>query len=171
MIKQLSINGRMLIAASIILAAFLGITGITLDRSYTSSAEEALKERLRVNSAVLIASADIDERSGKLNLVHALPEVRFFSANSGLYAKILSNSGQVLWASPSLGEMSLPVTGGLRRGENVYEQLMSSTDTPVMSYRLGVTWGDNIPLNEGYTFVVAESMVRYRQQLGGFRQN
>lgn len=161
----------MLIAASVILAAFLGTTGIILERSFSSSAEEALKERLQAHSVVLIASSDIDVRTGQLNLLHALPEVRFFAENSGLYAKILSNSGQVLWKSPSLGDMPLPVEAGMERGKSRYQKLTSSDGFPVMSYRLGVTWGDDVPVNEGYTFIVAESMVRYEQQLLAFRQS
>ncbi len=168
----LSINGRMLVAASIILAAFLGTTGVILERSYIASAEEAFKERLKIHLTTLIASADIKEGGTTLQLVYALPEARFFTPRSGLYAKILNNDGQVLWASPSLAGVTLPIHAGLARGETVYEKLFASDGTPVMSFSLGLTWGEDDPSpKEAYTFVVAESLSRYQQQQAEFLHN
>ena len=44
---MLSLNERLLLAASIALAAFLGLTGFTLDQAYRASSEMALRERLQ----------------------------------------------------------------------------------------------------------------------------
>lgn len=167
---MISINSRMLIAAGIVLVSFLGITGMTLERSFIASAEEALKERLRVHLTALIASADIRE-DGTLQLVYALPETRFFTEGSGLYAKILSNNGKILWASPSLGEMTIPIYAGLVRGESIYERLRTSDGSPVLAYSLGVAWGDNEKFKGGYTFVAAESLERFNQQVIEFNKN
>ncbi len=167
---MISINSRMLITAGIVLVGFLGITGVTLERSFTASAEEALKERLRVHLTAVIASSDIRE-DGTLQLVYALPETRFFTEGSGLYAKILGNNGKILWVSPSLGSLTIPVYAGLGRGESLYEDIKTSDGTPVLTYSLGVTWGENEKIKGGYTFVVAESMDRLNQQVFQFRQN
>lgn len=167
---MISINSRMLIAAGIVLVGFLGITGMTLQRSFIASAEEALKERLRVHLTALIASSDIRD-DGTLQLVYPLPETRFFTEGSGLYAKILDNSGRILWASPSLGSMTIPVYAGLARGESIYERLKTSDGTPVLAYSLGVAWADNEKFKAGYTFVVAESVIRFNQQVADFNQN
>ncbi len=167
---MISINSRMLIVAGIVLVGFLGITGMTLERSFVASAEDALKERLRVHLTAVIASADIRE-DGSLQLVYALPESRFFIEGSGLYAKILGNNGNILWVSPSLGKLTIPVYAGLGRGESLYEDLKTSEGTPVLAYSLGVTWGDSDKIKGGYTFVVAESQDRLNQQVLQFRQN
>lgn len=165
----LSIKGRMLVAASVILAAFLGTTGVVLERSYVASAEEGFRERLRIHLTTLIASADINDEGNALQLVYALPEARFFTPGSGLYAKILNNDGQVLWSSPSLTGVTLPIHAGLSRGESLYEKLIASDGTPVMSFSLGVTWGGEVASpKDAYTFVVAESQDRYQQQLSAF---
>jgi two-component system sensor histidine kinase PhoQ len=166
----ISINTRMLITAGIVLVGFLGITGMTLERSFIASAEEALKERLRANLTAVIASSDIRE-DGALELAYALPETRFFNEGSGLYAKILGNNGKVLWASPSLGEMTIPVYSGLVRGESLYERLKTSDGTPVLAYSLGVAWEDDEKFKAGYTFVVAESLDRFNQQVVEFSRN
>jgi len=167
---MISINTRMLITAGIVLVGFLGITGVTLERSFINSAEEALKERLRANLTAVIASSDIRE-DGTLQLAYALPETRFFTEGSGLYAKILSNDGKVLWASPSLGKMTIPVYAALVRGESLYERVKTTDGTPVLAYSLGVAWEDNEKFKAGYTFVVAESLDRFSQQVTEFSQN
>ena len=167
---MISINTRMLITAGIVLAGFLGVTGMTLERSFIASAEEALKERLRVHLTAVIASSDIRE-DGTLQLAYALPETRFFNEGSGLYAKILGNNGKLLWASPSLGELTLPVYAGLARGQSLYEHLKTSDGAPVLAYSLGVAWEDNQKLKGGYTFVVAESLEHLNQQVSEFRHN
>lgn len=167
---NLSINSRMLIAASIILFSFLGVTGVTLEGSFRASAEESFKERLRVHLNALIASADLQE-DGSMRLIYALPETRFFTEHSGLYAKILGNDGEIVWSSPSMEGMALPISGRLRRGEERYRQLVTSTGEPVLVYMLGLTWGEQEKFKEGYTFAVAESLERFNQQLHEFRKS
>ena len=166
----LSINSRMLIAASIILFGFLGLTGLTLERSFYANSEESFKERLPVHLNALIASAERDE-SGGIQLVYALPEPRFFTEHSGLYAKIIANNGLVVWSSPSMKGMTIPVSQGLERGVTRYQKLTTSTAEPVLVYSLGMTWGDQQQFKDGYTFVVAESLERFNQQQRAFRQS
>lgn len=166
----LSINGRMLITAGIVLIGFLGITGVILEKSFRFSTEESFKERLQVHASALIASAE-QEKDGSIVLAYALPESRFFTVGSGLYAKILSNSGAVQWSSPSMEGINIVSPGGLRRAEDRYEYLVTSEGEPVLSYNIGVTWGEYEKFKEGYTFVVAESLYRYNNQLHQFRNN
>lgn len=167
---MISINTRMLIVAGIVLVGFLGITGMTLERSFVASAEDALEERLRIHLTAVIASSDIRE-DGTLQLTYALPETRFFTEGSGLYAKILGNNGNIIWTSPSLGAITIPVSPRLGRGESLYEHLRASDGAPVLAYSLGVTWGDNEKFKGGYTFIVAESLDRLNQQVSQFRHN
>jgi len=166
----LSINNRMLIAASIVLFGFLGLTGLTLERSFYANSEESFKERLPVQLNALIASAEIDEAGG-IRLVYALPEARFFTEQSGLYAKIIANNGSVVWSSPSMKGMTIPVFKGLERGVSRYQYLTTSIAEPVLVYSLGMTWGDEQQFKEGYTFVVAESLERFNQQQLEFQQS
>jgi two-component system sensor histidine kinase PhoQ len=169
---KLSINSRMLIAASIILSGFLGVTGVILEGSFRASTEESFKERLQVHLNALIASADLQD-DGTMRLIYALPEPRFFAEGSGLYAKILGNDGEIVWSSPSMQDMIIPIRAGLKRGERRYQYLATSAGEPVLAYMLGLTWGEqeNENTKEGYTFAVAESLARFNQQLHEFRKN
>ncbi len=167
---RLSINSRMLIAASIILFSFLGVTGVTLEGSFRVSTEASFKERLQVHLNALIAAAE-QESDGSFRLLHALPEPRFFTERSGLYAKIIGNEGTVVWSSVSMNDITIPIQPGLGRGEGRYQYLLASSGEPVLTYSLGLTWGENEKFKEGYTFAVAESVVRFNQQFNEFRQN
>lgn len=167
---NLSINSRMLIAASIILFSFLGVTGLTLEGSFHASTEESFKERLQVHLNTLIASAELEE-DGSMRLIYALPETRFFTERSGLYAKIIGNDGKVAWSSLSMNGITIPIQSGLGRGEGRYQYLNTSEGEPVLVYSLGLTWGEHEKLQEGYTFAVAESLARFNQQQLEFRQN
>src|SRR3546814_20710666 len=46
-LSRLSLQGRQLLAASLGLIAFLGLTGYALDRAFTETAESALRDRLK----------------------------------------------------------------------------------------------------------------------------
>ena len=165
-----AINTRMLIAAGFILAGFLSITGITLERTYRISAEDALKERMMIHLSVLIASLDQDDK-GNIHMTYALPEPRFFTPGSGLYAKIIKNSGEIPWSSPSMLGMEIPLHDGYSRGHQEFEHIASSTGDPLLSLSIGLTWGENDNENEGYTFVVIEDLRKINQQVNHFRRN
>jgi len=165
-----SINTRMLIAAGLILAGFLSITGITLERTYRVSAEDALKERMMIHLSVLIASLDQDEQ-GNIHMVYALPEPRFFTPGSGLYAKIIKNNGEIPWSSPSMLGMEISSHESFSRGDQNFEHIFSASGEPLLSLSIGLTWGEHDAKNEGYTFVVIEDLGRINQQVKHFRHN
>ena len=167
---RLSINSRMLIAASIILFSFLGVTGVTLENSFRVSTEQSLKERLQVHLNALIAAAE-QEEDGSIRLLYALPETRFFTERSGLYAKVIGNNGNVIWSSLSMQGITIPIQGGLERGEVRYQHLTASSGEPLLVFSLGLTWGEQQKFKEGYTFAVAENLERFNRQLSEFRQN
>ncbi len=167
---MLSINARMLVAASIVLAAFLGVTGVMLERSFRDSAEAAMRERLRLQLHTLVASMEQDEQRG-LVLAYPLYEGRLFAPGSGLYAQIVRNDAGVIWRSPSMDEIDIPPIPGLARGEEHYRYLTTSEGVAVLSYGIGLTWGDDDRDGEGYTFMIAETLERLRDQIDTFRQN
>lgn len=70
-----SIHSRLLIASSLVLTGFLGITGFALDRAFHDSALTATQENLQSRIYALLAAADTDEQ-GRLLLPKHLPERR-----------------------------------------------------------------------------------------------
>jgi two-component system sensor histidine kinase PhoQ len=84
-----SIHSRLLLAASLVLAGFLGATGLALDKAFRVSAEAAMQERLQSYIYALLAAADEDS-DGRMIPPQELPEPRFSKPDSGLYAVITS---------------------------------------------------------------------------------
>jgi len=165
-----SINTRMLVAAGFILAGFLSITGIALERTYRITAEDALKERMMIHLSVLIASLDEDDQ-GHIHMIYELPEPRFFMPGSGLYAKIIKNNGEIPWSSPSMIGIEVSSHDGYSRGDQKFEHIISASGDPLLSLSIGLTWGEHDTTNQGYTFVVIEDLKRINQQIKDFRHN
>lgn len=167
--STLSINSRMLIAASIILCSFFGLTGVALDKAFLASSEQAVQDRLEVHLHALIAAAEVlDDDS--IEMSFPLPEPRFFTERSGLYAKIFANDGQVEWRSISMDKITIPFSKLLARGEVVFQYMKTSDGEPLLVYALGMAWADDEVFHEGYTFIVAENLEEFNHQLAAFRQ-
>jgi two-component system, OmpR family, sensor histidine kinase PhoQ len=166
---MLSLNTRLLIAASIALAAFLGITGFVLDGAYRNSAENALKDRLKGYVNALIAASEPDDK-GTVHLTHAIPELRFFTEGSGLYAKISSNKNGDNWVSPSMTGLKIDFTHELERASRHFEYITASDGSVLYAFNIGVTWDDRENAREGYTFSVAEDLKGFNADINGFRK-
>lgn len=166
---MLSLRARLLFAASLVLALFFGITGLTLDRAYSTSAEHALEDRLRAHVNALVAASEQGD-DGVTRLTNALPEARFFIPGSDLYAFFMSNDGQQMWRSPSLGPLSISFPSGLRRGETAFRSIAASNGDLVQVYSLGVTWDEAAGPHGGYTFSVAENLREHGNRIAAFRR-
>src|SRR5210317_1295598 len=97
---MLSLNARVLIAATAILVAFFGLAGVTLDKAYSSSSETELIKRLEVQVYALIALAAIDEE-GNVYIPDMVPETSFLIFSPGTYARITDPDGRIIWSSPT----------------------------------------------------------------------
>ena len=165
---MLSLNARQLLAASLALAAFLGLTGVSLDQAFRASSEAALRERLQAELYTLLAATDID-RKGKIQLAEELPEARFSQPGSGLYAEVVSNNQKQRWSSPSLLGQGITFDARLKEGERRFTQLGSGA-TLVYAMSFGVNWETAARGAENYTFTVAESADSFNAGVQRFRQ-
>jgi len=164
---MLSLTSRLLIASSIILASFLGITGFSLDTSFKHSTEDALKERLKAYTVDLIATAALNE-NGTINLSQTLPETRFMSPGSGLYAQVTSNNGRHAWRSPSMAELKIDLIRKLKPSTHLFQRLIGPHGNEYYAFAISVTLSEDP--QQAYTFSVAEDMRKMRAEIGAFRQ-
>ena len=164
-----SVNARLLAAASIVLAAFFGVTGLVLTQAYDDSVKSALHDRLRNSAQMLIAATEIGG-NGRVFLAHAVQESRFFTQGSGLYASIVRNDGVVAWVSPSLTGVSVKLPVGLARGVRRFSTLQTSDGAVLAAYSIGVVWDEAAPARETYTLNVAEDEAAVDSQLTRFRR-
>ena len=104
-----SLRARLMLFTTLLLALLMLGIGVWLYQSFYYAQVSGLQERLRLHGYSLLALADY--RSGKLWVPDYLPEERFNTAGSGLYAKILDANDTVVWRS--LSARNLPPVSGL----------------------------------------------------------
>jgi two-component system sensor histidine kinase PhoQ len=166
---KLSFTSRLLLAGSIVLTAFLGLTGLTLDRAFNDYAEHSLQERLQAQTVGLVAAAALDD-DGILHMPTALPEARYDTVDSGLYAQITSNDGLQRWLSPSMEHLDIPLPRNIAPGARRFQRL-SYAGGELYTFSLGITFDLSEAIHEGYTFTVAENTAAFNEQIAAFRHS
>ena len=162
-----SLHGRLLLAATLVLAAFIGATGLALDKAFRVSAEASMQDRLQSYIYALLAAAGEDQR-GRMIAPRKLPEPRFSKPDSGLYAAIADADGRALWHSDSLAGRSVGIVQPQSPGERVFERL-AQAGTDLYGISFGVAWEDYAQGQERYTFAVAEDASAFEEQIDRFR--
>lgn len=165
----MSLNTRIILAASLLLAIFLALTGIALDQAFRESARAAREERLQGQLYMLIAEAEVDE-AGRLAMPPQLQEPRFGQPFSGLYATIIDGKGKIRWRSPSALNVELPAETSLAAGKSAFSRLPGSAKTDYFVYRMGVSWSEG-KRKYAFTFSVAEDLTAFHAQLARYRRS
>lgn len=103
-----SLQARALLIGSVVLAAFLGATGVVLDKAFRDSAEAAMRDGLQGYAETLQASIENDHLEGLKTLPQTLGD-RLAQPNSGLYATLIRQpSYKQEWISESAKGMNIP---------------------------------------------------------------
>lgn len=166
----LSLNTRLLLASSVVLAAFLGITGLVLDGAFRASADTALRDRLQGYVYALLAASDLDAQ-GKLRLPAELPDPRFSLIGSGLYAEVVDSDHKSVWRSKSLLGLTIPFAMVPAVGQREFARLAVERDLPLLSLAFTVSWETNSNRDRRYTYRVAENLVSFNAEVSRFRHN
>ncbi len=160
-----SLSFRLGLSAAIILLAFLGLTGVTVERAFGEAAHKAMEERLQAHIYALLATFDIDPY-GQVRMNDQRLDNRFSIPGSGLYGFVFMQ-GQPLWRSASALGVKIPYValgGGRRR------LLFRKQEPRLWILYYGVVWeterGHPIPL----VLAVAEDAASLSRQIADFRQ-
>ena len=165
----MSLNARIILAASLVLAIFIALTGIALDQAFRDSARAAREERLQGQLYLLIAAAEVDE-AGRLAMPAQLQEPRFGQPGSGLYATIDDGRGKQRWLSHSAMNVVLPAGGVLAAGERRFAQLPNARGAHFFVNSMGVSWSEG-KRKFPFTFRVAEDLAAFDSQLAHYRRS
>lgn len=166
-----SFTARLLITASVVLVAFLGLTGLALDKAFRDSALSSVRDRLQTQVYMLLGAAEVDPKSG-LHMPQALPEARLLTPDSGLYALIVNNDGKAIWRSRSmLGLRLRPLPPPPPAGGSVFIRHVSAKGRRLLLFGFTVSWELNPSTYRGYTFWVAENESNYYAQVNSFRRS
>ncbi len=174
MARPLSLQARSLAAASCVLAAFLGLAFVALDRAFYDAAESALRDRLQQYIYSYLAAAD-PTRGGSLLPPEVGPDERFDRpVQSGLYAGIVGDkivgAKNNQWRSPSAVDRDLPFNAELRRGEVRFTGPIKTAEGDLFVFAQGVDWNAGGKTDLHLTFYVAEEVSALREQVDVYRR-
>jgi len=168
--RTLSLQARQMLAASVALVAFLGLTGYALDRAFVQTAQNALRERLANLANAYIQESEFD-RTGAFISPEIPPDTRLLSPGSGLYANVRGEG--LSWESASALGRSLPPVEFLKPAEKRFEGPLRIVDArglenSVYAYSMGVIWesAGDYPI----TFSVFEDAGQIQDQVNVFRR-
>lgn len=177
--RALSLHARQLLAASLGLVAFLGLTGYALDQAFKDTALSNLRERL--NSYIYAYYSAIDfTRGGELIPIPAemQPDERFSRPGGGLYAQIRGEKG-LRWDSASALGQALPEPPAFKAGQVLFDgpiAYVDSKDQEHTVYRLSqaIVWetGEVGRWHEvtRFTFSALEDTEQLERQVRVFRR-
>jgi two-component system sensor histidine kinase PhoQ len=166
---MMSLNKRMILSASFVLAIFIVLTALGLDRAFYDSARSARQERLLGQLYLLIAAAEVDEQ-GHLNLPANLSEARFSLPGSGLYAFVSDRDGRRVWNSVSALGVTAPYASKLAAGDKRFEQRGTQSGDDYFVQSLGVNWAV-ARKHYAFTFSVSEDLTEFKAQIRHYRQS
>ena len=166
-ISSLSIRQRLLLAATLVLGAFLGLTGLSLDKAFRSATEEALKARLLSNVYALLAAAE-EGNEGQLTMPRVLTDPRFNRPDSGLYAQVVQYPEGYNWHSGSSLGQALSFSRDIPPGE-AESGRFQLTVGDVMGFNFAVVWEDFNGQELKYVLSVAEDLQPIQEQIATYR--
>lgn len=162
-----SLNARITLGAALVLAVFLVLSAVALERAFRDSARSARQERLLAQIYLLMAATEVGEQ-GQVALSNGPSEPRLDLPGSGLYATITDGEGKAVWRSRSTLSVEAPYTAALAAGNQRFEEVDTGGGFFVESF--GVHWATSkgsYPL----TFSVTEDLKPYREQLALYRRS
>jgi two-component system, OmpR family, sensor histidine kinase PhoQ len=164
-----SLSARLLVSVSLLLLVFFGATIVLLDTAFRQAGEQAQQNILDGHLMSLLAAAE-PNAAGKLEMPPDLPEERFASPGSGLYAELRDSRGNIVWRSRSSLGLDLPYPAPAVQGEQQSSRVTAADGDELMALSLAVAW--ELPQGElePYTFSVAESLDTFHAQIAAFQK-
>ena len=163
-----SIHTRILFSALIILALFMGLTGIVLDKAFRNNITNLQHENLRTQIYTLLAAAEIDD-SGAFQLPASMTEPRLNLLESTLHARVITKDNQVTWQSKSMLNIELPFTSNIKIGEFSFSNpAQNNNNYTLVTFSTEWITDDS---EKTYVFQVAENKKVLNSQITLFRKN
>jgi two-component system sensor histidine kinase PhoQ len=165
--RRLSLTARLLLASSIALVGFLGLTGLALENGFQESAATSQRERLEGQLFTLMASVEMSAE-GEINVPADLPGPRFSQPGSGRYAAIQGNERR--WRSASLLGQDLALPEDIRRGELRFTLFDDAAGDEFRVVSQGIVWEMPDGRLAPFVFHIAESTDVLERQVADYRR-
>ena len=164
-----SLTRRLLIAVSLILTGFLGVTGFALDLAFRTYALDSAQERLQNKVFILIALTEI-HNDGSVSVPESLPFAISELPGGNLYARIKQNEGTHYWESISMMSIDIPPIVPFEEPTGRFAEIVDDKGIELFLLDFGVPV-DLDRSDETYTFSVIESREEYNTAVKKFRRS
>lgn len=164
-----SLSARLLVSISVLLLIFFGVTIVVLDVAFRTASEQAQRDILDSQLMSLLAAAEPTD-DGVLGMPPDLPEPRFGTIGSGLYAEVTGADSEEVWRSRSALGLELPAGVPPAGGTQEFREVLLEDGTPLLTLSLAVQWEFPDGQLRPYVFKVAESLDAFNAQLAKFRR-
>jgi len=164
-----SLRNRLIAASCLVLVVFLGLVGGSVDQAYEDAAHRALRDRLQGQIYALLSVAEFRD-SGDIGMPEILPEVRFSTPWSGLYAQIADAAGMTVWRSFATPDWGLSFKSGLGPSQFEFQRLETPQGASLLGLSFGLVWQDGSGKLKSHIFSVAEDLEVVESQVEDFRQ-
>ncbi|GAB4261647.1 MAG: ATP-binding protein [Methylomicrobium sp.] len=158
-----SLSFRLLVSAGVVLASFFVLVAVVLEQGYRESAEQTLRENLKIHIYSLLSTAEVS-RQGQVKMPKELREPRFANPGSGLYAWIWRVGSDDVWSSQSAIGLSPSQAPEIEPGKFAF--LYDEQGRYVLHYK--VIW-ENGRRGREYVFSIAEDGHFVNKQVNRFK--
>jgi len=167
--RPFSLAARAALATGFVLAAFLGVVGLTLTRTAADSALKGLQDRLQNFVVAYLAGTEVG-RSGKVLLPDTPPDPSFSRPGSGLYAVAIGDNG-FRWESPSAIGRDFGFLHALEPGEGQFVGPVDTRMGRLYYYIYGVALDTAEKKSVHLTFMVAQTEDQLEGRNAVFRRS
>ncbi len=165
----LSLHARILLAATLILVAFLGLTGLVLDRAFQDSARSALEDRLQDQIYNLLGV--LEPNNNKITIPGELPDSRMSLVTSGIFAQYSQIDGSDHWHSLSATGLKFNFVQFPEVGEEVFETVITKHGFKYYVISRGVQFDYGNGTTPPYILRIGEELGGFNPQINKFRNS
>ena len=164
---KISIHSRILLSAFVVLALFMGLTGIVLDKAFRNNVEQAQRENLRTQIYALLATAELDD-ADYLKLPEQNMEPRLNISESTLHARVVTSKNKIVWQSESMLNTDIPFPKNYKLGEFSFSDISNNKSYTLVNFAsIWIT----VEGEDTYIFQVAENKNIFNSRISLFRKN
>jgi len=165
----LSLHTRILLAATFILVAFLGLTGLVLDRAFQNSARSALEDRLQDHMYNLLGV--LEPSDNKITIPGELPDPRMSLVTSGIFAQYSQVDGSDHWHSLSATGLKFNFSTYPDVGEEVFSYTTTKHGFEYYVISRGVQFDYGNGTTPPYILRIGEELGGFNPQINNFRNS
>ncbi len=159
-----SLNARLGLASWLLLPLIIGITALILDQANRLSLEQTERERLELQTYVLLAAAEAG--GGVLWMPPSLQEPRFSQLGSGLFGLVSNAQGRLLWRSES--SLGVTIEAPVEQPE-IGSSLFGMTEQGLFFYSYRVLWEIESGQVSEFVFTTLARPERFNAGVQGYR--